>query len=440
VDLAAREGLRLVAAAETHIHADFLSGSRELASRIPGFRVYLSAEGGDDWRYTWPERDGIDAILLHNDDTFDVGNVEFRAWHTPGHTPEHLTYVVTDHGAGASVPMALFTGDFLFVGDLGRPDLLESAVGVKGAMQGAARTLHATARQLDDVEDYVQVWPGHGAGSACGKALGAIPASTVGYERRVSPALAKVTEGEQAFVDFILAGQPEPPLYFAEMKRLNKAGPDVVGKMPAPRRLTAADLRTLDGRLDAQIVDTRVNREAFMAGHLPGAFHAPLTKAFPTIVGSMLDPARPVVLLVEESRLDEAVRDLIRIGYDRIDGWASPDVLDELDGALESTERIDFAEFERRRAAGPIAVLDVRSAAEYAARHVPGATNIAHTRLRARLADVPVGADDEPLFVHCAAGARAAAAAALLAHDGRAVVHVDDAFENWEPATAGISG
>ena len=437
IDLAEREGLRLVAAAETHIHADFLSGSRELAARVPGLRVYLSDEGGDDWRYEWPARDKANVVFLHDGDTFAIGNIELRAWHTPGHTPEHLTYVVIDHGAGTDVPMALFTGDFLFVGDLGRPDLLESAVGVKGVMQGAARRLHASARGLDAVDDYVQVWPGHGAGSACGKALGAIPTTTVGYERRVSPALAKVAEGEQAFVDFILADQPEPPLYFAEMKRLNKAGAEVLGGVPAPRRLTAGDVKELAARKDVQMVDTRADRAAFMAGHLHGAFHAPLNRTFPTVAGSVLDPRQSIVLLVDEARVDEAARDLIRIGYDRIEGWAPTSVIDELDRLgheLARIESIDFAELERRRAAGDISILDVRSATEYAAKHVPDARNIAHTRLRQRLAEL--GDEAGPLYVHCAAGARAAVAAALLAHEGRDVVHVDGSFSEWAPAPA----
>src|SRR5690606_1795982 len=132
IDLAEREGLRLVAAAETHIHADFLSGARELAARLPGLRVYLSAEGGPDWTYAWPDEDDVDIVLLRDGDTFSIGNIDIRAWHTPGHTPEHLSYIVTDRGGGATSPMGVVTGDFVFVSDLGRPDLLESAVGVVG--------------------------------------------------------------------------------------------------------------------------------------------------------------------------------------------------------------------------------------------------------------------------------------------------------------------
>lgn len=438
VDAAAHEGLRLVAAAETHIHADFLSGVRELAARLPGLRVYLPGEGGSDWTHTWPQDDGVDAVLLADGDVFRVGNVELRAWHTPGHTPEHVSFVVTDRGGGATTPMGIATGDFVFAGDLGRPDLLESAVGVRGVMDSAARVLHDSVGALADVDDYVQIWPGHGAGSACGKALGAVPMSTMGYERRTSPALRKAGEGVEAFVSFILADQPAPPLYFARMKRLNTIGPPLLGELPSPRRLDANDLAEVLDEGDVQIVDTRGDRRLFFHNHLPGSFHAPLTRAFPTVIGSMLDPDLPVVLLVDEEDLDEAVRALIRIGYDHVRGWAPLATLDTLAAEgreLQALPSIDIDEFERRLDAGAVHVLDVRGAAEYAAGHLPGAINIPHTRLRSRLDEVPPG----PVHVHCATGTRAAAAAALLQRQGVDVVHVEGSSARWrsdEPIAA----
>jgi hydroxyacylglutathione hydrolase len=434
LDLAAGEGLRVIAVAETHIHADFLSGAREIASRVPGLNVYLSAEGGEDWQYEWPQRDGARVTWLHDGTTFRVGNIEFRAWHTPGHTPEHMAFVVVDHGGGAVDPIGMLTGDFVFVGDLGRPDLLESAAGVTGAMEPSARRLYASTRRFLNLPDFMQVWPGHGAGSACGKALGAVPVTTVGYERRVSPAIAATEHGEEAFVDFILADQPEPPLYFANMKRLNKEGPPILGKLPVPRRLSAADVVARTHESDTQIVDTRADRHAFFAGHVPGAFYAPLNKTFPTVIGSLLDPARPIVLLIDEARVEEAVRDLIRIGYDHIEGWApvpGADELRALDVTPATIETVGFDEFERRRQSDGALVLDVRGATEYRGRHVPGARNIAHTRLRARISEVPA---DAPVFVHCRTGARSAVAAAFLARQGVPVVNVDGDFAAWEPA------
>lgn len=432
IEAAAKENLRLVAATETHVHADFVSGTRELAARLPGLRVLLSAEGGADWQYRWPAEDRREVTLLKDGDTFRVGKIEIRAWHTPGHTPEHLSFVVTDHGGGASEPMGVASGDFVFVGDLGRPDLLETAAGVVGNREPSARRLHESAKAFLGLPDFLQVWPGHGAGSACGKALGAIPTTTVGYERRFSPAIAEAERGAQPFVDFILSGQPEPPAYFARMKKLNVEGPPVLGALPVPRRLDARGLA--ESAKTAQLLDTRQDRKAFMRAHIAGAFYAPFDKTFPTVVGSLVDPLKPVVLLIDEDDLEAAVRDLVRIGYDDVRGWAPIDTLEGLAEAgarVEAIESIDFAEFERRRQAGPITVLDVRGAAEYDARHVPGAINVAHTRLRAAQ---PVFPSDGPVYVHCAAGVRSAVSAAYLAREGVNAVHVDGPFKDWQPA------
>jgi len=432
IEAAAKENLRLVAATETHVHADFLSGVRELAKRLPALRVLLSAEGGADWQYEWPGKDGREVTLLKDGDTFAVGNIQLRAWHTPGHTPEHISFVITDLGGGASEPMGVASGDFVFVGDLGRPDLLETAAGVEGAREPAARRLYDSATEFLRLPDFLQIWPGHGAGSACGKALGAIPTTTVGYERRFSPAIAEAMRGAQPFVDFILSGQPEPPAYFARMKQLNLAGPPVLGSLPAPARLDARGVAAAQAR--AQLIDTRRDRKAFMRSHAAGSFYAPFDKTFPTVVGSLVDPEKPIVLLIDEADLDAAVRDLVRVGFDQVQGWAPMAVLAELEaagGRMAAIESIDFTEFERRRQAGPLTVLDVRGASEHAARSVPGAMNIAHTRLRVAQ---PVFAADRPVYVHCAAGVRSAVSAAYLASRSVRAVHVDGSFSAWTPA------
>lgn len=216
---AQRAGLRITAVTETHIHADFVSGARELAARADA-RLYLSDMGPAEWKYAYAADAG--ASLLRDGDHLMVGNVRLEVRHTPGHTPEHITFLVTDT-AHACLPMGLVSGDFVFVGDVGRPDLLERAVGVSGTMEAAARQLFHSLQRFRELPDYLQVWPGHGAGSACGKALGAVPQSTVGYEKAINWAFDIRTEA--AFVEAVLAGQPDPPPYFAQMKRVNKAGP-----------------------------------------------------------------------------------------------------------------------------------------------------------------------------------------------------------------------
>src|SRR5687768_16800568 len=225
---AAALGVRIRHVTETHIHADFVSGSRELAERA-GATLYLSDEGGDDWRYHYGRDAG--AVLLHEGDELAFGDVRLRVVHTPGHTPEHLTFLVTD-GAAATEPIAAVTGDFVFVGDVGRPDLLERAAGVGGTMAAGARTLFRSLQRFKAQPDYLQIWPGHGAGSACGKGLSAIPHSTVGYERRFNWAFCVADEEE--FVRLVLAGQPDPPKYFGMMKRINKQGPRILGGLPKP--------------------------------------------------------------------------------------------------------------------------------------------------------------------------------------------------------------
>ena len=268
--------------------------------------------------------------FLRDGDTFRVGNIEIRAVHSPGHTPEHLAYLVTDHGGGASTPMGIASGDFVFVGDLGRPDLLESAAGQAGAQDPAARMLYDSVQRFLDLDDQLQVWPGHGAGSACGKALGAIPQSTVGYERAYNGSIDAARRGQDAFVEAILDAQPEPPLYFGRMKQQNRDGVPPLGALPTPRALAPDELADLAsaGLGDAVVVDTRADRSAFMAAHLPGALYSPLSKQFNTVVGSFVtDPEAPLVLILPEARLGEAVRDLVRIGYDRIPAYATYETL-----------------------------------------------------------------------------------------------------------------
>jgi hydroxyacylglutathione hydrolase len=429
IEAAEAEGLRLTAVAETHIHADFLSGARELAERL-GVKVYVSAEGGPDWQVEWA-KDYPHATLLRHGDSFRVGNIELKAVHTPGHTPEHLSYLVVDHGGGARDAMGFVTGDFVFVGDLGRPDLLEQAAGIQGVQEASARALYGSLPAFLDLEDHLQVWPGHGAGSACGKALGAVPMTTVGYEKRYNAAIDAAKGGEDAFVEAILADQPEPPLYFARMKAQNRAGPPILGDLPRPHRVALQEIGTLL-ESDAVTIDTRTPRSAFMARHLPGSLHAPLDRAFNTVVGSLVeDETRPILLVVEEDRVEDAVRDLVRIGYDTFAGFLDEAQLEEwvsAGGASATIQEIDTASMAELWDDARYQVVDVRSGAEYRAGHVPGAVLAPYTRLP-RLEDrIP---KDRTLLVHCGSGKRSAAAGSYLAARGWDVQFVDDSWSVW---------
>ena len=430
-ELAAGHRLRIVAAADTHIHADYLSGLREMAAR--GVLVYASREGGPEWQYEWLKSGDYRHRLLGHGEQFSVGHIEFRAVHTPGHTPEHLSYLVRDVGGGARDFIALASGDFIFVGDVGRPDLLERAAGMVGVMEPAARAQFASIqREFRHLPEFLQVWPAHGAGSACGKSLGDVPTSTVGYELRTNRSIQAAVD-EQTFVDFILAGQPEPPLYFARMKRDNRRGPTLLPTLPAPPRLAASDLGALESRLDIAVLDTR-SRDAFFEGHLAGALLTELDYQFCSIAGSYVAEDTPIYLVVDERRRDEAVRALIRVGLDRVVGYFTPETLADYGiqgGALRRTTTIDMEALEVQRVDGRAHVLDVRGASEVEAGHVPGTLHVPHTRIGISLDTLPT---DKPLLVYCNSGARAAAAASLLERHGFDAIDVNDNFANYRRA------
>ena len=425
IDHAANQGLTITAAVDTHIHADYISGLREFAER--GVKVYASDEGDKDWKYEWLIDSDYDYEFMKDGDEFSIGNITIKAWHTPGHTPEHLTFLVTD-GAAADEPMGMATGDFVFVGDVGRPDLLESAAGQEDVMEPSARTLYKTVEQFKSMPEYMQIWPGHGAGSACGKALGAIPESTVGYELRYNNSLKSATS-EDNFVNFILEGQPEPPIYFARMKRDNKIGPALIGGLPKPKRLTLKEVGKVAANDNDIILDTR-ERSEFSAGHIPGSLLSPLNKQFNTVAGSFITEDEDIYLLVEEHRLTEAVRDLYNIGLDNVKGFftARDLLLYKEQGGEMST--LDIATFDAvDNLNSNELVLDVRKASEYAESKVDGAINFAHTRIMENLDRIPA---DKKLYVHCMTGGRSAVASAFLKRNGFDVTLIEDSFEDYK--------
>ena len=423
---AEQERVRITHVTETHIHADFLSGSRELAGRT-GARLHLSAEGGPDWQYAFAAADG--ARLLHDGDEIVVGNVRLRALHTPGHTPEHLSFLVTD-GAVAPEPMGILSGDFVFVGDVGRPDLLEKAAQVAGSAEAGARVLWRSLGKFRALPDHLQVWPGHGAGSACGKGLSAMPQSTVGYERLYNWGVAAADEA--GFVAGVLADQPEPPAYFAEMKRRNRAGPPLLGGLPRPARLAPAGLAA---RLEAGavVVDSRPQATA-AEGRLPGTLSIPLNRSFVTWAGSLLPYDVPILLLTGDRSGDDAsalraARELALIGLDRVEGFAGEEALAWWRGEGRPLAVIPSIQPRDLAARDGAAVLDVRGGAEWRAGHIPGVPNLPLAELPSRLAEVPAG---RPLVLHCQGGGRSHIAATLLQNQGFEVANLAGGFGAWE--------
>jgi hydroxyacylglutathione hydrolase len=432
LDTAAAEGLRITHVTETHIHADFVSGVRELAA-ASGAQMLLSAEGGAEWQYQSAPADG--AILLHDGDRISVGNIVLTVMHTPGHTPEHLAFVVTDTPRAAG-PMGVLTGDFVFVGDVGRPDLLERAAGYSDTMEAAAKTLFHSLARFRALPDHLQVWPGHGAGSACGKALGAVPTSTVGYEKLSNWGVAETDEAR--FVEFVLDGQPEPPRYFADMKRINREGPPILRGSAAPSQLTASDVLQQDAA--AWIVDLRPFTE-FARAHIPQSLSLPYGRSFSTWAGSIIPHAADILLLIpgadNERVARAAIHDLRMIGLDRVTGWIDSaqalDVWSQDGRAIGQIETINSDALDTQLATTGASLVDVRGESEWREGHIPGAIHMALGDLVTHAHDLPDGV----LVMQCQSGARSGVASSLLRRLGRRqVVNLNGGYVAWRRGRA----
>jgi hydroxyacylglutathione hydrolase len=409
---AGAERMRIVHVTETHIHADFVSGARALADAT-GATLHLSAEGGKEWGYTdaamkaaSPLRDGSEIL---------AGAVRLRAVHTPGHTPEHLTFFVSDLGRGED-PVGAITGDFVFVGDVGRPDLLERAAGVKGSMETSGRELFRSLRKFSAQPDHLQIWPGHGAGSACGRSLGSMPQSTLGYEKLFNWAFSETREKE--FVAKVLEDQPVPPRYFAVMKRANRAA----GLPPARAAPKQLGLRELDAALHdkSTVIDTR-GAEKFAAGHVPGSLNIPLGKSFLNWTGALVREDREFYLVTEaesDDAVDAVVADLAKIGLTRVAGFFRSSLLHEWSerhGQLEKVPQLDAHGLENVLRKSKVQVVDVRAPDEWKRGHLPGAIHIPLAALPERLGELDASV---PIVLHCKGGGRSSIATSFLQAKG----------------------
>jgi hydroxyacylglutathione hydrolase len=435
IDAANAEGLRIRAVTETHIHADFVSGSRELA-RCTGAALCVSAEGGPDWQYAFANTPGV--RLLHHGDSIRAGKIRLDVLHTPGHTPEHLTFLLTDEATSAK-PLGAFTGDFIFAGDVGRPDLLERAAGVAGTMEAGARQLLKSIQNFKSQPDRLLLWPGHGAGSACGKKLGGIPVTTLGYEKLANWAFQ--IEDERAFVEAVLQDQPDPPRYFAEMKRINRQGPGASRPLP-PQIDPEALAGVLGSDGQAQVVDLRSIAE-FAAGFIPGIVSIPLDKSFLNWAGALLCPERKTYLIGSSQRVaDEAASALSLIGLDDVSGWSDARIFDlwrKKHGALAVMGQLTILQWSQQRR-GQQVVLDVRGNSEFRSAHIPGARHIPLGQLPERARELPA---DSEIFVHCQGGVRSPIALSVLVQMGfRNVTNLSGGFEDYQrqnlPVEAGL--
>jgi hydroxyacylglutathione hydrolase len=413
IQAARDEGLHITHVTETHIHADFVSGIRELAAKTNA-QILLSAMGSDDWRYCFA------GTPLHHGAEFMVGKIRFEALHTPGHTPEHLAFVVTDT-VGANKPLGIFTGDCLFVGDVGRPDLLEEAAGIANTRELGARQQFGNVQYLKTLPDYWQVFPGHGAGSACGKALGAIPTTTLGYEKLFNRAFQ--FDNEDAFVHWLLDGQPEAPRYFGQMKRVNRAGAALLDDLHEPLCLDPTVLQEVLNT-GALVIDTR-HMDDFARTHLPNTLNISATSNnFSTHAGWYINYAQPTYLIADGEDAQRIISELRAIGVDNLPGYFTPEVAEE--GGVTLQQIIPEA-----AAAHGAYILDVRNKSEYEDSHIPNAHHIPMGYVPKRLSELP---RDQQIVVQCGGGLRSMVVASLLQARGFDVINLKGGIDAWKKA------
>lgn len=416
LEIAKQNNMKITHITETHIHADFLCGSRELAA-VTGAQLYLSDEGGEDWQYQFPH------IGLQHGAKINVGNLTLEVLHTPGHTPESISFLLTDHPA-TDKPVMVFTGDFVFVGDIGRPDLLEKAAGLIGTQEKGAKQMFQSIQRFAALPEYVQVWPGHGAGSACGKALGAVPSSTVGYEKIRNWAF-QFKNNEKGFTDYLLEGQPEPPKYFAMMKHLNKVKRPLLVEVPKHTKLTAHQFKAaLENGL--KVIDTR-KKEDFAKGFLPGSVNIQGNNSFSTWAGWLLNYQEQFILVAEDNQIEDLTRKLMRIGLDNVYGYISE--VDTLGIALHTAAIIPIEDFKSQLEKKEAQFIDVRGVGEYETAHIKGVENLFVGTLTDNLSKIR---KDKQVVIHCQSGDRATIAYSLLRSNGfNHVTYYSGGMKEW---------
>ena len=398
IQIAKENNMQITHVAETHIHADFLSGTRELAA-ITGAEIYLSDEGGEDWQYEF------DHNGLKNGNIITVGNLTLEVIYTPGHTPESISFLLTDKPASPE-PVMLFTGDFVFVGDVGRPDLLEKATGIEGTKEDGAMQMFHSIQKFESLPDYLQVWPGHGAGSACGKSLGSVPSTTVGYEKIRNWAF-QFENDEEGFVKLLLEDQPEPPKYFAMMKHLNKVNRPLLTEVPKQKKLSGEEVKQAMAK-GVKLIDAR-NKADFANGFVKESINIQGNNAFATWMGWFVNYKESFMLVASDEQIEDLTRKLMRIGLDNVLGYISD--VNSVGIELQKSDIINIDEFKTYLNRDDIQVIDLRNSTEYKAGHIDGVPQIFIGTLPQNLDKI---SRDKPVVIHCQSGDRATIGYSLL--------------------------
>jgi hydroxyacylglutathione hydrolase len=403
IDFAEQHGLHISHIVETHVHADFVSGSRELKAALDGKpTIHCSGMGGKDWTPVYADQ------VVQAGDEIVLESLSLKAVHTPGHTPEHLMWVLYEN----SEPKMLFTGDFLFVGSVGRPDLL----GKEATEQLSHQLYHTVFKALQPYPDQTEVCPAHGAGSLCGKALSSNPSSLLGIERLHNPLLQK--QPEDKWIEDLMDEMPPVPNYFLRMKKVNVVGPTLVQQSNPGKKALSPQTVSEWIEKGAVVLDVR-SKEAFTSVHLPKSINIPFSYEISSWAGWLLDAKQPIILLLDgKKQLQPVIDSLLRVGFDQILGF--------LKGGIDAWEELGFETLamkmktseqlhqEMQQQETPY-VLDIRTLEEWKWGHIEGAHHIHGGTIHQHLDQIP---KNRHVSVICASGFRSSIVTSALMRQG----------------------
>src|SRR5467141_1624894 len=423
VEAAREAGVAITHIFETHIHADLVSGSRELCARLESAKIFASHEGGAEYKF--------EVEKLKDGDRFEFGEVLITAKHTPGHTPEHISYLLADAEV-PDEPWGILTGDSLFVSSAGRPDLL----GEKHTQKLAEQQFHTLRDFYLKMPDHVMIYPNHGAGSPCGADIGARLSSTIGYERKFNKFL-QFTDAE-SFTDYAIKTAPPVPHYYPVMKKLNAKGPAVLGNLPRVPALAPKAFKDAIEKKAGILVDVR-NMLAFGGGHIAGALNIGGTPILSIWAGWMLDLKRPILLVLEsDDDLERIMRLFVRTGYTKFAGYliGGMKAWDSAGFPLERIGQMSVHELNQRKSS--LQIIDVRSPGEWKKGRVPGAHHIFVPELPNRMNELD---PNKPTAIYCGSGYRASIATSILKRQGfNELWNVPGSWEAWKKAKLPVEG
>ncbi|MDG6242828.1 MAG: rhodanese-like domain-containing protein [Methanolobus sp.] len=410
IEIARELGVKITHVLETHLHADFISGHMNLAQRTDAY-IYAPKSANCDFEH----------IPLKEGDSFFIENIKLEIVETPGHTPEHISYIVTDISRGEE-PLALFCGDTIFVGDVGRPDLFP------GKAEELASKLYDTLHdKLLALPDFCEIYPAHGAGSLCGRAMASKRSSTIGYEKRYNYALN--IEKKESFIDSLTNNMPEAPDHFSRCTDINRKGPGELKDLHRPQALDNTRFR--ERIKDSIILDVR-SFESFGGQHIPHAFNIDINSNFPTYAGWLLPPEKDIILVSENyPQAFEAFTQLHRVGMDRIAGYLENGMYGWVTAGFPAghVPQVSSPELHDRINKGEgTTIIDVRALSEFEGFHIEGAVNIPVNELRERYTELEPDAEN---ILICGSGHRSSMGCSILLQKG---------FNNIQNAAGGMAG